>query len=538
MEQEKTSSAKPIVYSGKGIAVLHHMIKDLPYMLAFFQFMLVYLPFGFCNLAGINVPYTDPGFIAGMLVLLFASGFAFGLICVLLIKLQRKAGPPGSWTFFENRPLIVAVISYAYAVISMILYFVEIHGWLSEIGPMMLYFVGILISGTLAMFGLMAKNAAHDDRVPDISIAIAVIVIGVLWLLPAMFGLQLLLIDDMIIAIAIPPMISLERFSREGKLPDEEPATSSKTFAWCDKVLATGDGPRAWIGTTFMLFLTITLGYLFSAIFYLKTPIYAFAFQVFMFCVGTSASILVFMVAFKNRKVDILIFVTLGILIVLLLVGDLVFGFAYTPLALLVDGVGAGGALTMIFKLQDTRNDISPLKDFAGSRIVEIYYYVFLAAILGLGFSFSISLEDLLKKPSPYYFPSRLILGGIVLAFAIIILLVLNFKTQHLINGDRGKVAMKAESMEELMYDKQEGDKKIEREKKKQRDKCAFLVILGICFFSVAGSFFTQAILSPYDPQNIAIIAIAMILISFGVFFIITAIRWIFKNPVTERRNS
>nr|MDO8113905.1 hypothetical protein [Candidatus Sigynarchaeota archaeon] len=451
-----------------------NLIADLPYALAFFQFMLLYLPYGFASTTGNSLPYTNMGFIAGLTIPLLAIGPAFGLIGALLIKLQRKSGPPGSWTYFEARPALVPIVSYGCAVMSIVMYFVEIRGWIADLVPLILFFAGVIISGILSMLGLMARRASRNEKMPGLPFLLAIVIIGAMWIFPATMKTESLLFVHIIVVLAIPPLIALGRVGRPEQTPSVEQPSAPVQFAWCDRFLATGDGPRTFMGTAIMLFLVVAFASFFDVVRYLRVPTPDYGLQAFVFFSFMGIGVFVFMTIFKKRDTSALFLITAAILIPTIIINDYVPRFSLTPLSLVFSGTSAGAALTLFFRAQAARNDSSRIKDFAGSRIIEVFYYTLLAAILGLIFNFTITWKSL-KVDIPGIIPPRTLFGGIMLGIAGIIFLVFTSNSRYLTGIDRGEVKKKAGSMAELIGGVKEGP----AETKVKQDDAMVAAFLG-----------------------------------------------------------
>ena len=63
---------------------------ELVYGLALFQFLFVYLPYGFLNIAGVNVPYTDVGFLLAFVMIIGLSGIILGAFTFMIYNAQKK----------------------------------------------------------------------------------------------------------------------------------------------------------------------------------------------------------------------------------------------------------------------------------------------------------------------------------------------------------------------------------------------------------------------------------------------------------------
>nr|MDO8119519.1 hypothetical protein [Candidatus Sigynarchaeota archaeon] len=434
------------------LCTLSNALQNLPNALAFFQFMLVFLPFGLCSITGTSIPYTNEGFIVAFVLLLAGSGPALAFIAFSLMKWQRRGAEPENATKLKGKSLLMPLIAYGSSVFGIMLFFIEQDGWISELVPMLVYFVGMLVSGTLAMLGLMNRQDANDDALPCLDLVLALGIIGALYLIPANFGLPSLLLVEIMVTLSIPPQLAAAvTNTRSGPPTGSTQQNEPSPFAWCDRFLKTGNGPRTWMGTAIMLLLALAFGNLFSAIFYLNRPFPMYTKQAMTFFIAIACSILVFTAVFKKRDATIIFIVVLACVILTMMLGDFVRGFSNDPISLVISGVAAGGGLCLLFKFQETRKKSERLKDFSGNRVLETFYYILLSTLLGLIFSLTISWEGLLREPMVGNIPVRLLIGGVVLAFVVIIFSVFSANARYLTGMDRGVVKKKAESIEELV---------------------------------------------------------------------------------------
>jgi hypothetical protein len=90
------------------------------------------------------------------------------------------------------------------------------------------------------------------------------------------------------------------------------------------------------------------------------------------------------------------------------------------------------------------------LKDFAGNRVLETFFYVLLASVFGLVFNWTISWEAL-RIDLPGFIPARTLFGGVILAIVNITFAIFTANARYLSGVERGVVRKKAESMEELV---------------------------------------------------------------------------------------
>ena len=405
------------------------ILIDLPRVLAFFQFIFLYLPFGFCSVADINAPFTNSDFLIAFFIILVVPGPVLGCFVVLLMKLQRKAGPPGSWTFFEDKPAVMETLSYTCVAMSMILFFVEQHGWLSELMPMMLFLAGIIISGVLAMLGLMAPRVSSGGNIAGSSNAIGLIVVGALWILPATLGLQYLLFDELILTISIPPLIAWGRLDRNADLLPKR-VNEVRSFAWCDPALAI-DVHRGWMGSIITLLVLLAVSKFFATIYVLVIPSPDFPVQAFVYFASAAIGFFILAWVFNRRLANWLILLTMFLLAITIILDETIQRFSYGPISQAIGGFGLGSALTLFFKFQHSRNEKTRLSDFAGSRIVDLYYLVLVSAILGLAFNLTIHTGDFTRNTifSPVI-PVQALFGGTLLGIVIVSLLVLDLSTR------------------------------------------------------------------------------------------------------------
>jgi len=363
--------------------------------------------------------------------------------------MERKAGEIGGPKFNNIHAKAMPIASYGLAVVMMLVFFLLPDGWVSELVPIIVYFVGTLVSGFVAMLGLMARRIfSQRSRVPNLGFLFAFLVIGVAWLFPATWGLEMLLVVGMVIAIAIPPLLVLEKVGRPSSLPTLD-AYKEVAFAWCDKALEKG-GPRSWMTTALTLLLTLGMGNFFATVFYLNTPAPVFSMQALMFFVGIAAGVGAFSIAFKARKSDLLILIGISITAFMLIINDVLLGFANSPVSLLVNGLGTGAIITLLLKFQAVRNNHAKFPDFPGNRTIEFFFYTFLAALFGLIFSLTVTWEGL-RVDIPGYLPPRIIFGAIVVAFAIIILATFNSNARYLAKVEKGEVVKRSETMEDFI---------------------------------------------------------------------------------------
>ncbi|NMC06614.1 MAG: hypothetical protein GYA24_15460 [Candidatus Lokiarchaeota archaeon] len=452
MAQETIARSGANQATSSGMASLRLATRNLPNALAFLQFMLVFLPFGFCSVTGTSIPYSNEGFIAGFVLLLAGSGPSLGVIAFILMKWQRRGNGIANQASKDNRSLLMPTIAYSTAVLCILLYFIEQDGWISHLVPILVYFAGTLVSGTLAMLGLMNRRETSNVSIPGLDVAIALGIIGGLYLIPANFGLPALLLVNVMIGLAIPPLLASSHASGEStSRPTSSTGPEPVPFAWCDKFLQTGNGPRTWMGTAIMLLIAISLGNLFSAVLYMNRPFPMYALHAIVFFIAVPCSVIAFSAAFKKHETTILFIIVLACTIASMVLGDYLPGFSKNPGSLVISGVATGGALSLLFKFQETRKSSDRLKDFSGNRVLETFYYTLLAALFGLLYSLTISWEGLLREDVPGYLPARLLIGGIALAFVVIILSVLTGNSKYLRDVERGLVSKKAESMEELV---------------------------------------------------------------------------------------
>jgi hypothetical protein len=452
MAQANTVQPNASWTNSKGLTSLRNALQNLPNALAFFQFMLVFLPFGLCSITGTSIPYSNEEFVGAFALLLAGTGPALGLIAFVLMKWHRHGAEPENTTTLKGKSLLMPVVAYGTVVLGIVLFFMEKDGWISDLVPMLAYFVGTLVSGALAMLGLMNRRETSDKLLPGLDLVLALGIIGGLYMIPAYFGLPTLLLVEIVVALSIPPLLALPPIGREASsTASTAPQAGPSPFAWCDRFLDTGNGPRTWMGTAIMLLLALAFGNLFSAIFYLNRPFPMYSIQAMTFFIATACSVLAFTTIFKKRDSTILFIIVLACVIVAMVLGDFVHGFSNNPVSLVISGIAAGGALSLFFKFQETRKGSDRLKDFSGNRVLETFYYILLSTMFGLLFSLTISWEGLLREPMAGNLPARLLIGGMALAFVVIIFSVFTGNSRYLRDVERGVVSKKAESMEELV---------------------------------------------------------------------------------------
>lgn len=420
-------------------------LQELVGSLALVQFLLVYMVYGFGSIASINLPYTDTGFLVAFLLLLVLPCTIIGAIN-LAVEKKRRAGRAGDLVPAKVRGLATTVLSYAIAVTSIMLFMMNGFGWRSEAVPVFLFMAGGIASGLLAAMHLPAIDIGSGGRATGLGMLVALGVTGIsCWLFTAR-GLGGLAIAELAIVLAIPPLDAISGRAGTTRQAGDPPAPAFTTF---DKGLS-DPLVRGWVSFALVLMIVQSTSVLFHAIFYLKVPEPAFQVPVLMYFAGAGAGAFLLGAAFKGKPVNGAIAVTIALQATWVILAEAVPRSSYSPAGMLVAGAGLGATLVLFLRFQPVREAFAKPPDTAAARVAEITVYTFLAALVGLLSSMSLTWASL-EVDIDGYAPARVIIHAVLLVLACIGFLVARGGRRYAEKVERGEISRKATTMQELL---------------------------------------------------------------------------------------
>ncbi|MHA1793210.1 MAG: hypothetical protein ACTSVI_11235 [Promethearchaeota archaeon] len=413
---ESSGMARSVPRMSSGTA----FVLELSSSLAFFQFALLVLPYGFLNLTGINLPYTDTGFIIGFLLLLFCVGPALGIINVILTKFKDrreryssvKATNPG-------KSISMILLPYLNALMLFLLFFINKDGWHSEMIPVFIYLFTTLSSGILARSGLSNLLISRGSKSMGLGMALSMLMVLLIFF-AASFNFELLMFFGAILSLSIPPLVSLIKNVENDASPPTEDENSNiigLKYAWFDKIFKKKD-KRAGLNFAIIVLMATALSNLFSSIIYFRYPHLDFTAQVFAFFLATIISTPLLLRLYSNRPVSSLIIISIAVLAILEPLGDYLPGFANGIIIQLASGAVFSAGIILLLRAKEYRAGSGSIVDSPGSVISSIYTMLFVSALIGLLISLSLTLGSL-GADTEGYLPVRIIFQSIILFISI-----------------------------------------------------------------------------------------------------------------------
>ncbi|MBN2152471.1 MAG: hypothetical protein JW839_13545 [Candidatus Lokiarchaeota archaeon] len=430
------------------------LLAELASALPVCSYLLACLPFGFCSLAGINVPYTEGGFLGGFLLMILAPAFVFTLINKYLMRIREKKGLFKDGIVNSRDSSVASTIAYVAAFASFCMFIISQDGWHSEIGHMLLYLGVVFSSGTCAMLAMPRLRIDGAPGVPGIGIAVALAAIGVLYVIFAPIGFHYLLLIHAICVLAAPPLLAVARALPQLPPRPPERARLLPRFAWFEKAFKEVSQRGAMTGLAWMLAMVATSNFLASVIF-LKIPSVSFQMQALAFFLGAAGGIAAFGLFFKEKPSELLMLLTGIILVACLVLNEAIPAFANNPASLAISGAGLGAAIVLLLKFQQVRSNFPNVSDQPAARVSGGYYVVFLAALAGLFCNLTVDFTSL-GSSQPGSLPVRAIFQGIFLA--ICLFSVLGLHSQAVLQGqiERGEVTVGTRTMADFIKAQQE----------------------------------------------------------------------------------
>nr|MDO8086774.1 hypothetical protein [Candidatus Sigynarchaeum springense] len=430
------------------------ILSELASALPVLSYLLACLPFGFCSLAGINVPYTEGGFVGGFVLMIVAPMFVFTLINKFLMKIREKKGMFKDGIINSKDSSAASIIAYLAAFASLGMFFISQDGWHSEFLPMLLYLGVVFSSGAYAMLTMPRLRIDGAPGKPGAGIAVAFAVLAVLYLAFAQYGFHYLLLINAICILATPPLLAISRIGPELPQKEGEATPALPRFAWFEKAFKEVGQRSAVTGLAWWLVL-IAASNLLAPIIYLKIPAIMFQWQAFCYFLGAAGGIIIFAILFKDKPSERLILATVIVLVACLVLNEAIPTFANNPASLVISGAGLGAAVTLLLKAQQVRSAYPNVSDQPAARIAGAYYVVFLAALMGLLYNATIDMTSL-GASGTGSLPARTIFQSIF--FAICLFTVLGLNSQAVLQDqiERGEVRTDTRTMADFIKAQQE----------------------------------------------------------------------------------
>ncbi|MEX2715352.1 MAG: hypothetical protein Q6370_003515 [Candidatus Sigynarchaeota archaeon] len=444
------SNARRAGSSSAAFMILAELASALPV----FSYLLACLPFGLCSLAGINMPYTDGGFVGGFVLMIVAPMFVFTLINKMFMQIRKKKELFKDGIANSRDSSVASVIAYVAAFSSLMMFFFSQDGWRGDFLHMLLYLGVVFASGAYAMLVMPRLRIDSAPGKPGVGIAVALAVLGVLYLVFAPYGFHYLLLINAICILAAPPLLAISRLGPQVPKKEGKASSALPRFAWFEKAFKDVGQRNALTGLAWWLVM-IAVSNLLAPIIYLKIPAIMFQWQAFCYFLGAAAGIVVFALLFKDKPSERLILATVIVLVVCLVLNEAIPAFANNPASLVIGGAGLGAAITLLLKAQQVRSTYPNVSDQPAARIAGAYYVVFLASLMGLLYNATIDMTSL-GASGTGSLPARTIFQCIF--FAICLFTVLGLNSQAVLQGqiERGEVRADTRTMADFIKAQQE----------------------------------------------------------------------------------
>ncbi|MFX0102033.1 MAG: hypothetical protein ACFFCS_20880 [Candidatus Hodarchaeota archaeon] len=452
---------------------LIQLCHELVFGLALFQFLFLYLPYGFISLAGVNLPYTNIPFLLAFLMVMGLTGIILGIFTFMIYKAQKKSKIFEGTSISDKETIIASISSYLTALINFWLFFVNANGWQSDFIPVLIFFLGILASGLLAIIGLSCIYVSRKGVYSGLGVLISLGIVSALYLLTEL-EFEWILIGNGSIVLIIPILISyVKEHQHNLPLKNREEDLVPK-IAWFDKGLERLTN-RSAFDSLITLSIALSMSNLFATLIYIKVPDARFGIEALSFFIGAIIGVGIFLVLVKGKPLDLPILLVTGVSLVNLILNQSINRFANTILSLMISGFCMGVSLSLLIRHKEKRSGYPKLQDAPGGRIIELFYNLFFAAVIGLFSNLTLTLAALDPDQPQTPLPARLIFQGILLAFVIINLLTLNQGKTRMVKIDRGEIkeTRGATSMEDFIRVKQEA---ADAKKKKKQKKSGGMV--------------------------------------------------------------
>ena len=432
--------------------------------LGLFQFILVYLPYGFNSLAGINLPYTDTAFLIMFIILLAGTGFIYAAINLVVFK-GKKEQTEEDTKKIRNRKLAYQIsFSYIAAVISFILLLMNRDGWHSELIPLLIFMIGAIISGLNAAISLERIDFRNMHKTAGVGIVITCVGIGFSYYLLIPLGNHMILLINGVINLILPILLSL----RKAKIIDQKKKEPSLKFAWFDKHLDKNSLRNA-ITTVALFLVTAATSNLFATMNYLSLPEPTYGLHVLMFMIGTGTSAAIFIYISRNSNILPMIVVSFASLITNLVFMQIIPNFNNDPVSLLISGIGLGSGVSILLRVQHMRSQYKVIVDNPGARAIELFYLIFIAALFGLLYNLTVSFEAL-GADIAGYLPARSIFQGTLLAISFFALLNANSYDKYFKKLDKGEIKERSATMEDFIKSQKLKPKKNQEKSVKNKE--------------------------------------------------------------------
>lgn len=460
---------KQIVPGKKNGSKLSNAIQfahELVFGLAFFQFLFLYIPYGFINIAGINLPYTNIPFILAFVMMLVLTGIILGIFTFIIYKAQKKSIIFEGTNISTKETMITSAIAYLTAAINFWLFFININGWQSEFFPVTVYFLGILMSGLLSIIGLSSIYVSRKSVNAGLGLILSLVIVGASYLLTH-FEFEWLLVANASIVLIIPPLLSIVK-NGQYKLPIKNISEDLvPKIAWFEKALERPPN-RAKFENVIGLSVIISTSNLFATLIYLKIPFPNFEYQALSFFIGAAIGVIIFITLFKNKRLDIPIFLGTGLSLVNLALMEIIPRFGNNVLSSLISGFCLGTSLSMLIRYKEKRASEPKVQDSPGSRLIELFYGFFVAVLFGLLYNVTLTLMAIDPELPETPLPARLIFQGVLIFLVVMNLLSLNASKTRLTRIEKGVIKeTRASSMEDFIKAKKEASELKKKKKKK-----------------------------------------------------------------------
>jgi hypothetical protein len=291
-------------------------------------------------------------------------------------------------------------------------------------------------------------------------------VVGASYLLTP-FGFEWLLVANASMVLIIPPLLSAVK-NDQYKLPIKNISEDLvPKIAWFEKALERPPN-RAKFENVIGLSVIISTSNLFATLIYLKIPFPNFEYQALSFFLGAVLGVCIFITAFKNKPLDVPIFLGTSLSVVNLILMEMIPRFGNNVLSSIISGFCLGTSLSMLIRFKEKRSNEPKLQDSPGGRLIELFYGFFVATLFGLLYNVTITLMAIDPELPETPLPARLIFQGILIFLVVTNLLSLNASKNRLTRIERGVIKeTRASSMEDFIKAKQEASELKKKKKKK-----------------------------------------------------------------------
>ncbi|MHA1371312.1 MAG: hypothetical protein ACTSRA_16540 [Promethearchaeota archaeon] len=369
------------------------IINEFTNALMFFQYIFLILPYGFLSITGINVPYTEDGFVAGFLMLIFITGPCIGFIGLLFWQLFLKKGLFKPNAFTRNETRLVSIFGCIVSAFAMMFYFVCRDGWHSDLNTLLAFIFLSILSSILAYFGMLGFKFPRGKTLFGLGFGFALVFVGLLYLL-MILNFEYLLIGAMVTCLVVAPLNVVNSNPSNASTSSDNEKSNTLKFAWFEKAIEKKN-IRNSITSIILTFIFLGVSNFFGSIQYFKYPNLAFWLEALIFFISTAITLNISNRLFKKQPVDRLILSIFVIAIANAILSDAIPAYHNRVPEMIISGIILGCSFTLLLRFRERQATFKSIFDWPSTTTVSIFYWIFLASLFGLIFSFTLRWSSL-----------------------------------------------------------------------------------------------------------------------------------------------